>query len=150
MIIETQNLSKTYRVGRYEVKALRGINMEVDSGEFVAIMGASGSGKSTLMNIIGCLDSLSAGKYYLEGDDVSRIDKNKLAAIRNKRIGFVFQTFNLLPNISAFKNVELPMIYAGVSKRRRKDTATEALDRVGLLDRAHHKPSELSGVKSSG
>ena len=145
MIIETQNLSKTYRVGRYEVKALRGINMEVDSGEFVAIMGASGSGKSTLMNIIGCLDSLSAGKYYLEGDDVSRIDKNKLAAIRNKRIGFVFQTFNLLPNISAFKNVELPMIYAGVSKRRRKDTATEALDRVGLLDRAHHKPSELSG-----
>ena len=145
MIIETQNLRKVYRMGRYEVKALRGIDITVDSGEFVAIMGASGSGKSTLMNIIGCLDTLTSGKYYLEGDDVSKIDKNKLAAIRNKRIGFVFQTYNLLPNVSAFKNVELPMIYAGVSKRRRKDTATEALSRVGILDRAQHKPSELSG-----
>jgi putative ABC transport system ATP-binding protein len=145
MIIETQNLRKTYRVGRYEVKALRGININVSEGEFVAIMGASGSGKSTLMNIIGCLDSLTSGKYYLDGEEVSKIPKNKLAVIRNKKIGFVFQTYNLLPNINALKNVELPMIYAGVNSRRRREIAVEALRKVGLEDRAHHKPNELSG-----
>jgi putative ABC transport system ATP-binding protein len=145
MIIETQNLRKIYRVGRYEVKALRGININVSEGEFVAIMGASGSGKSTLMNIIGCLDSLTLGKYYLDGEEVSKIPKNKLAVIRNKKIGFVFQTYNLLPNINALKNVELPMIYAGVNSRRRREIAVEALRKVGLEDRAHHKPNELSG-----
>ena len=145
MIIEAQNLRKTYRVGRYEVKALRGININVKENEFVAIMGASGSGKSTLMNIIGCLDSLTSGKYYLDGEEVSTIAKNKLAGIRNKKIGFVFQTFNLLPNINALKNVELPMIYAGVTSRKRREVAMEALCKVGLSDRAHHKPSELSG-----
>jgi putative ABC transport system ATP-binding protein len=145
MIIETQNLTKTYRVGRYEIKALRGINFKLAIGEFVAIMGASGSGKSTMMNIIGCLDTLSGGKYYLDGEDVSKITGKKLAAIRNKKIGFVFQTFNLLPTISAAKNVELPLIYAGVSSLRRKTAALEALARVGLADRAHHKPNELSG-----
>ena len=145
MIIETQNLSKTYRMGRYEVRALRGINFRVDIGEFVAIMGASGSGKSTMMNIIGCLDTLTSGKYYLDGEDVSKIEGKKLAAIRNKKIGFVFQTFNLLPTISAQKNVELPMIYAGVNSRRRRAAALEALARVGLAERGHHKPNELSG-----
>ena len=145
MIIETQNLSKTYRMGRYEVRALRGINFQVDIGEFVAIMGASGSGKSTMMNIVGCLDSLTAGKYYLDGTDISKITGKKLAAIRNKKIGFVFQTFNLLPTISALKNVELPMVYAGVNSRRRRTVAMEALERVGLADRASHKPNELSG-----
>ena len=145
MIIETQNLSKTYGMGRYEVRALRGINFRVDIGEFVAIMGASGSGKSTMMNIIGCLDTLTSGKYYLDGEDVSKIEGKKLAAIRNKKIGFVFQTFNLLPTISAQKNVELPMIYAGVNSRRRRAAALEALARVGLAERGHHKPNELSG-----
>ncbi|MCL1976346.1 MAG: ABC transporter ATP-binding protein [Firmicutes bacterium] len=144
-MIETQNLVKTYRLGRYEVRALRGINFQANMGDFVAIMGASGSGKSTMMNIIGCLDTLSSGKYYLEGKDVSKIEGKQLAAIRNKKMGFVFQTFNLLPTISAEKNVELPMIYAGVSKRRRKMAALEALERVGIAERAHHKPNELSG-----
>ena len=145
MIIETKNLCKTYRVGRYEVRALRGVDLKVDKGEFVAIMGASGSGKSTMMNIIGCLDALTSGKYYLDKEDVSTITGKKLAAIRNKKIGFVFQTFNLLSTISAVKNVELPLIYAGVSSRRRKIAAMAALERVGIADRAHHKPNELSG-----
>lgn len=145
MIIETHNLCKTYRVGRYEVKALRRVNFGVEVGEYVSIMGASGSGKSTMMNIIGCLDNLTTGSYYLDGEDVSKIESKKLAAIRNKKIGFVFQTFNLLPTITALKNVELPMIYAGVPSRRRKTAAKEALERVGLAERAHHKPSELSG-----
>jgi putative ABC transport system ATP-binding protein len=145
MIIEARRLSKTYRVGRYEVKALRDVDLSVGVGEFVAIMGASGSGKSTLMNIIGCLDSLTSGKYYLDGEDVSSITGNKLAAIRNKKIGFVFQSFNLLPKLTASKNVELPMVYAGEPAKRRGAAAREALAKVGLTDRGHHRPNELSG-----
>ncbi|MDR0570098.1 MAG: ABC transporter ATP-binding protein [Clostridiales Family XIII bacterium] len=144
-MIEARRLSKTYRVGRYEVKALRDVDLSVGVGEFVAIMGASGSGKSTLMNIIGCLDSLTSGKYYLDGEDVSSITGNKLAAIRNKKIGFVFQSFNLLPKLTASKNVELPMVYAGEPAKRRGAAAREALAKVGLTDRGHHRPNELSG-----
>jgi putative ABC transport system ATP-binding protein len=145
MIIETRKLKKVYRSGRFEVNALQGIDFKVEVGEFVAIMGASGSGKSTMMNIIGCLDSLTEGKYYLDGDDVSTITGNKLAAIRNKKIGFVFQSFNLLPKLSALKNVELPLIYGGISGQRRKTAVLESLKKVGLNDRMQHRPSELSG-----
>lgn len=145
MIIQTENLVKVYRNGSLEVKALRGVSLSVDVGEFVAIMGQSGSGKSTLMNIIGCLDTLSGGSYRLDEEDVSRLTGKKLAIIRNRKIGFVFQSYNLLPRLSALQNVELPMIYAGVSTRKRRQAATEALERVGLSDRMHHRPSELSG-----
>ena len=144
-IIRIEKLHKVYRMGRMEVRAVRGISMEVAAGEFVAIMGASGSGKSTMMNIIGCLDTLTRGGYWLDGEDVATIGAKKLAAIRNKKIGFVFQSFNLLPKLTAQKNVELPMIYAGVSGKKRRQAAAEALERVGLGDRMHHKPSELSG-----
>ncbi|MDR0571106.1 MAG: ABC transporter ATP-binding protein [Clostridiales Family XIII bacterium] len=144
-MIEARRLSKTYKVGRHEVKALREVDLSVAPGEFVAVMGASGSGKSTLMNIIGCLDSLTSGNYFLDGEDVSSIAGNRLAAIRNRKIGFVFQSFNLLPKLSAARNVELPMVYAGVPARRRAAAARTALGRVGLTDRGHHKPNELSG-----
>lgn len=145
MIIQIDNLFKIYRNGSLEVTALRDVSFSVKEREFVAIMGQSGSGKSTLMNILGCLDTLSSGKYHLDGDDVSKITGKKLAAIRNRKIGFVFQSYNLLPRLNALQNVELPMIYAGIRGKRRRQAALEALERVGLTDRIHHKPPELSG-----
>ncbi len=145
MIIETKKLTKVYKTGRLSVAAVREVDLSVDVGEFVAIMGASGSGKSTMMNIIGCLDSLTSGSYFLDGDDVSTIKGKELAKIRNKKIGFVFQSFNLLPKLNAIQNVELPMIYAGVSTKERRRIASQVLERVGLADRMDHKPAELSG-----
>ena len=145
MIIQIENLFKVYRNGSLEVTALRDVSFGVAENEFVSIMGQSGSGKSTLMNILGCLDSLSGGKYYLDGEDVSKIHGRKLARIRNSKIGFVFQSYNLLPRLNAIQNVELPMIYAGTRGRARRQAALDALDRVGLTERVHHKPSELSG-----
>lgn len=144
-IIELQNLAKTYKVGDTEVQALRGISYSVDEGAFVAIMGPSGSGKSTLMNIIGCLDKPTSGNYILEGEDVSTFDKNKLARIRNQKIGFVFQTFNLLSRTSALENVELPLLYSNVHTKQRHEMALHALESVGLKNRAHHKTNQLSG-----
>ena len=145
MIIEVKNLHKVYKNGSIEVEALKGVNFGVREREFVSIMGASGSGKSTLMNILGCLDSITQGEYFLDGESVEGLKSNKLAQIRNKKIGFVFQSFNLLPKLSSLQNVELPMIYAGVSKTKRREAANIALERVGLSDRAKHKPNELSG-----
>ena len=145
MIIKIENLYKVYRNGSLEVTALRDVSFSVEVREFVAIMGQSGSGKSTLMNILGCLDSLTQGKYYLDDEDVSTIAGKKLSSIRNRKIGFVFQSYNLLPRLNALQNVELPMIYAGVSGKKRRQAALEALDRVGLSDRLTHKPSEMSG-----
>jgi len=144
-LIEVKALTKVYRNGNLSVEALRGIDMFIGEGEFTAIMGPSGSGKSTMMNILGCLDRATEGSYRLEGVDVSKMDDNELAGIRNQKIGFVFQTFNLLPRINALRNVELPMLYANVSPKERTHRAMEALDRVGLGDRVHHKPNELSG-----
>lgn len=145
MIIKIENLEKTYRMGNLEVLALRNVDFSVEAGEFVAIMGASGSGKSTMMNILGCLDTMTKGKYYLDNEDVTTLTGKNLAAIRNKKIGFVFQSFNLLPKMTALQNVELPMIYAGTSAKKRRQSALEALDKVGLTERMHHKPNELSG-----
>ncbi|ADK14872.1 ABC transporter ATP-binding protein [Clostridium ljungdahlii] len=145
MIIKLENLVKIYDTGAVKLKALKEINLEIEKTEYVAIMGASGSGKSTLMNVLGCLDKLTDGKYYLDGVDISSLDDNSLADIRNKKIGFVFQAFNLLPKLTAIANVELPMMYAGVSKREREKKAKWALDRVGLSHRLHHKPNEMSG-----
>jgi len=145
MIIEIDNLFKVYRNGSLEVTALRDVSFSVGEGEFVAIMGQSGSGKSTLMNILGCLDTLTSGIYNLDGEDVSKISGKKIAHIRNRKIGFVFQSYNLLPRLNALQNVELPMIYAGAKTKMRRQSALEALDRVGLTDRVHHKPSEMSG-----
>ncbi len=145
MIIKIENLKKVYQNGKLEVMALKGIDLAVEANEYVSIMGQSGSGKSTLMNILGCLDSLTSGKYYLDGEDVSTIKGNKLAQIRNKKIGFVFQSFNLLPKLTALQNVEVPLIYAGVGKKKRRETAMEALLKVGLTERVGHKPNELSG-----
>jgi len=145
MIIKIENLYKVYRNGSMEVTALRDVSFSVQKTEFLSIMGQSGSGKSTLMNILGCLDHSSAGKYYLDGEDVSQIKGKKLASIRNRKIGFVFQSYNLLPRLNALQNVELPMIYAGTSSKKRRSASLEALDRVGLTDRIHHKPSEMSG-----
>jgi len=145
MIIQIENLFKVYRNGSLEVTALRDVSFSVQVREFVSIMGQSGSGKSTLMNILGCLDTLSGGKYRLDGEDVSQIKGKQLAAIRNRKIGFVFQSYNLLPRLNALQNVELPMIYAGTRAKRRRQAALEALDRVGLTERVHHKPAELSG-----
>lgn len=145
MIIKLENLVKVYDTGAIQLKALKGVNLEIEEKEYVAIMGASGSGKSTLMNILGCLDKLTEGKYYLDGVDISSLDDNSLANIRNKKIGFVFQAFNLLPKLTAIANVELPMMYAGLPKAERERRAKTALDRVGLSDRVHHKPNELSG-----
>ena len=145
MIIRVENLKKIYDTGSIQVEALRDINLGIEKKEYVAIMGASGSGKSTLMNILGCLDRLTAGKYILDDVDVSTLNGNELAAIRNKKIGFVFQAFNLLPRLSALGNVELPMVYAGMPSSERLKKAKAALGRVGLTDRMHHKPNELSG-----
>jgi ABC-type antimicrobial peptide transport system, ATPase component len=145
MIIKLESLIKVYDTGAIKLEALKGINLSIEEKEYVAIMGASGSGKSTLMNVLGCLDKLTSGKYYLDGIDISTLDDNSLASIRNKKIGFVFQAFNLLPKLTALANVELPMMYAGVSKSEREKKAKWAMERVNLLDRMHHKPSELSG-----
>ena len=141
-IIEVKDVKKIYKNGKIEVEALKGINFSVEKGEFVAIMGSSGCGKSTMMNILGCLDTLSLGKYILDGEDVSKISGKKLAFVRNKKIGFVFQSFNLLPKLSALQNVELPMVYAGISREERRKKALHSLDIVGLLGREHHKPND--------
>ena len=144
-VVETRDLEKVYVMGDVEVRALRGVSLTIGKGEFVAVMGASGSGKSTLMNILGCLDRPSEGSYFLAGREVSRLSRDELAAIRNGVLGFVFQGFNLLPRTSAIENVELPMLYQGVSSRDRRDRAAEALTRVGLGDRLDHTPAQLSG-----
>ncbi len=145
MLIEMNDVVKTYLVGQIKVPALRGITLKIDANEYVAIMGPSGSGKSTLMNILGCLDSPSRGIYYLGTQDVSGFNDNQLSEVRNKKIGFVFQTFNLLPRATALHNVELPLIYMNMPSSERKRLAREALEQVGLSDRMKHKPSELSG-----
>lgn len=145
MIIQIENLKKVYDTGSIQVEALKSVNLNVNKNEYVAIMGASGSGKSTLMNIIGCLDRMTSGKYILDGEDVSTLNDTQLAEIRNKKIGFVFQAFNLLPRLTALGNVELPMVYAGIPGSQRLQKAKEALERVGLGERVHHKPNELSG-----
>ncbi|UCE23951.1 MAG: ABC transporter ATP-binding protein [Candidatus Zixiibacteriota bacterium] len=144
-LIETKNLWKTYQMGTEEVHALRGVSITIEKGEYVAIMGPSGSGKSTLMNLIGCLDTPSQGEYFLNSRKVSQMNDDELANIRNREIGFVFQTFNLLPRATALHNVELPLIYNGSSAQTRREKALHALDRVDLGDRVTHKPSELSG-----
>lgn len=144
-MIEVSNLSKYYRTGLIEVKALQGVSIMIGDGEYVSIMGPSGSGKSTLMNLLGCLDTPSSGSYKLDGEEISTLTDNGLAQIRNRKIGFVFQTFNLLPRLTALANVELPMIYSGFSRRDRRDKAMAALKKVGLSERMHHKPNELSG-----
>jgi putative ABC transport system ATP-binding protein len=144
-VIKTEALTKVYEMGAEQVHALRGVDVEIHKGEYVAIMGPSGSGKSTLMNLIGCLDSPSSGKYWLAGRLVSDLDDDELAYIRNKEIGFVFQTFNLLPRATALHNVELPLIYNGTPAEERIEKAKKALERVDLTDRMHHKPNELSG-----
>ena len=144
-LIETHDLWKTYQMGTEAVHALRGVSTSIDRGEYVAIMGPSGSGKSTLMNLIGCLDTPSKGSYLLNAKQVSQMNDDELARIRNEEIGFVFQTFNLLPRATALHNVELPLIYAGVPAKIRRERASQALDRVELSDRKHHRPNELSG-----
>jgi putative ABC transport system ATP-binding protein len=144
-LIELEDVHKVYDMGAEKVHALDGIDLRIERGEYVAIMGASGSGKSTLMNLVGCLDTPTAGTYRLNGVAVEELDDSQLAAIRNKEIGFVFQTFNLLPRTDALHNVELPLIYAGMPRRERRERARQALDRVGLGDRMHHNPNELSG-----
>lgn len=144
-IIETKNIQKTYRMGVEEVKALKSISITINRGEYVAFMGPSGSGKSTLMNIIGCLDTPTSGTYTLNNKNVSDMTENELAEVRNKEIGFVFQTFNLLPRATCLENVALPLIYAGYGKTERSEKAFLALKSVGLEDRVHHKPNELSG-----
>jgi putative ABC transport system ATP-binding protein len=145
-IIKTVNLAKTYKVGEIEVPALKSVNLSVSKGEFVAIMGASGSGKSTLMNLLGCLDKPTTGEYYLDGTNTSKLTKNEYANIRNQKIGFVFQGFNLLPRTTALENVELPLMYDRQNKdKNHKALAVEALKKVGLTDRSHHEPNQLSG-----
>ncbi|MGY8887623.1 MAG: ABC transporter ATP-binding protein [Flavobacteriales bacterium] len=144
-IIQAKNLTKHYTVGSTIVRALDGLDIDIDKGSYIALMGPSGSGKSTLMNILGCLDTPSSGAYFLNDKDVSEVDDDLLAGIRNKEIGFIFQTFNLLPRYTALENVALPMIYAGIPKKERLARATEVLEKVGLGDRVTHKPNELSG-----
>ncbi len=144
-MIQMKNITKTYQMGTQQVHALRGVDLQVNKGEFVAIMGPSGSGKSTLMNVIGCLDAPTSGSYILDDVDVSQMNDNQQARVRNKRIGFVFQQFNLLPRTTALKQVALPLMYAGMSRSERMTRAKEALDKVGLTERMDHKPDELSG-----
>lgn len=144
-VIEINNIVKNYQVGTVIVRALRKISLDIEKNEYVALMGPSGSGKSTLMNLLGCLDTPTNGEYILNGTDVSRLEDNQLAEIRNKEIGFVFQTFNLLPRYTALENVMLPLIYSGVQKAEREKIAKKVLDQVGLDDRMTHKPNELSG-----
>ena len=144
-IIDMKEIRKVYDTGKVKVEALKGVDLTVEKGEFVAIVGPSGSGKSTLMNLIGCLDTPSSGAYHLAGEAVSGLKRDQLADVRNRRIGFVFQSFNLLPQITAYENVELPMVFGGVSPRTRKARVEELLGRVGLSDRMDHKPTELSG-----
>ena len=144
-ILELQNIRKSYFLGKQELPVLKGITMDIFKNDYVALMGPSGSGKSTLMNILGCLDSPTGGKYILNGKDVSRMEDDDLAAVRNREIGFVFQQFNLLPRLTAAENVALPLIYSGISKKERAERAEAVLQKVKLEDRMHHKPNELSG-----
>ncbi len=144
-VIKVEDLWKIYQLGEVQVEALRGVSFEIEEGEFVAIMGPSGSGKSTLMNILGCLDRPTRGRYFLDGQEVSQLNENQLAQIRNKKIGFIFQSFNLLPRLAALQNVELPLIYAGIPPQKRKEQAIKSLEAVGLGDRIHHYPNQLSG-----
>ena len=144
-IIHMESIRKVYDTGKVKVEALKGIDLKVEPGEFVAIVGPSGSGKSTLMNLIGCLDTPSDGRYRLGGEDVSKFTRDELADVRNRRVGFVFQGFNLLPQISAFENVEMPLLFGGVAPRKRKERVEQLLTRVGLGERMDHKPTELSG-----
>ncbi len=144
-LIRFQNISRRYQMGGETVHALRDVSLEIQRGEYVAIMGPSGSGKSTMMNLIGCLDTATSGRYELNGTNVSEMDDNQLAEVRNREIGFVFQTFNLLPRSNALHNVELPLIYAGIPAAERRKIALAAISQVGLADRMHHKPNELSG-----
>jgi putative ABC transport system ATP-binding protein len=145
LVIRMRGIRKVYDTGKIQVEALRGIDLEVQDGEFVAVVGPSGSGKSTLMNLIGCLDSPTAGEYHLRGESVAELKRDQLAEIRNRRVGFVFQNFNLLPHISAFENVEMPLLFGGIGKRQRRERVEELLAKVGLADRMEHKPTELSG-----
>ena len=145
MIITVDNVNKTYKNGSLELQVLKNISFKVDKGEFLAIMGSSGSGKSTMMNILGCLDNQYEGKYILDGIDISKSTENELSEIRNKKIGFIFQSFNLLPRLTALENVELPLVYSSIPKEERHKRANELLEMVGLKDRTHHRPNELSG-----
>ncbi|AEW01711.1 macrolide ABC transporter ATP-binding protein [Niastella koreensis] len=144
-IIHLEGIRKSYFMGKQELQVLKGINLDIHKNEYVALMGPSGSGKSTLMNILGCLDSPTAGQYVLNGQDVSKMADDNLADVRNKEIGFVFQQFNLLPRLTALENVALPLVYAGVGRKERTEMAMEVIKKVGLEDRSHHKPNELSG-----
>jgi putative ABC transport system ATP-binding protein len=144
-IIQLEGIRKSYIMGKQELQVLKGIDLDIHSNEYVALMGPSGSGKSTLMNILGCLDSPSAGRYILNGQDVSKMADDSLADVRNKEIGFVFQQFNLLPRLTALENVALPLVYAGVARKQRTEMAMDVIQKVGLEDRSHHKPNELSG-----
>jgi putative ABC transport system ATP-binding protein len=144
-ILQLENITKSYYLAKHELQVLKGISMNIDKNEYVALMGPSGSGKSTLMNILGCLDSPTGGKYILNGKDVSSMHDDELAVVRNKEIGFVFQQFNLLPRLTAIENVALPLVYAGVSKKERAERAAAVLAKVKLDDRMHHRPNELSG-----
>lgn len=145
MLIKTENLTKIYHLGKTIVEALRGITLEIKQGEYVAIMGPSGSGKSTLMHLLGCLDTPTNGKYYFEDKDISSLNDVELAGLRNKKVGFVFQTFNLLPRLSALHNVELPLVYGGSNSKQRREKAKAMLELVGLAERMNHRPNELSG-----
>jgi len=145
MLIDVQNLMKIYKMGGIEVHALRGVDLNIEKGEFVAVMGPSGSGKSSLMDILGCLSKPTSGSYKLDDEEVGKLSENRLAAIRNRKIGFIFQAYNLLPRTTALRNVELPLIYARAPRRERRQRALAALEVVGLSDRIHHRPNEMSG-----